>query len=206
MMSSTSKFKSLNCWLFALVCLLLCGPQKVCGQLTTADFLRQPTFTDSILWANLVGVNIYLDDIVGVWNSTNFQGYFRNSNLNSNWGNNFPINIKMPKGWFYNCTTAKTTQNGVACNMELEGNTTFFEEFGSFVWNTCSQPYWTLGLNDEKFDLYDYDLLESLFYFFIDVYKATFYIIFNVEMMAQGDLAVENGRRNAGYNSDVFYE
>ena len=62
-----------------------------------------------------MGINLYMDDIIGDWNTSNFQGYFKNSNLGANWDNNFALNIKMPKGWFNNCTLAKTAENGVLC-------------------------------------------------------------------------------------------
>ena len=94
---------------------LLATPVATQDVISNLDFLRQPTFTDGVFWNNYVGLNLYMDEIISDWNTSNFQGYFQNSNLYGNWRNNIALNIKMPKGWFNNCTIAQTTSTGVDC-------------------------------------------------------------------------------------------
>jgi hypothetical protein len=93
---------------------------------TTADFLFQPSYTNSYLWNNYVGAVLNLDEVYTHYNSTLFQGYILNSNLKGNWDNNFAFTLRMPKGWFYNCTLA----NAINCSMQLRLNQTFFDQLG----------------------------------------------------------------------------
>lgn len=88
--------------------------------------------------------------------------------------------------------------------MELEGNQTYFDELGMFVWNTCGQPFWTFGINNEKLDLVDEDTMLSLYNFMIEIYYATFHVLYHVEMMSHADMAVEEGMRDGNYTVDDF--
>lgn len=47
-----------------------------------------------------------LDEVEPYLNSSLLQGYFLNSNLNLDWENNFPVTLRMPKGWYYECSQA----------------------------------------------------------------------------------------------------
>lgn len=71
---------------------------------TTADFLQQPEYTRIYIANNYLGYVNYLDDVIPNMNTTNFQGFFLNGNLNGQWYNNFQATFRMPRDWYYNCT------------------------------------------------------------------------------------------------------
>lgn len=64
-------------------------------------------------------------------NSTLFQQYLLNSNIYGNWGNNWAISLKVPKGFRYECEALQNATNiTIDCARDSSLNTTFYDILG----------------------------------------------------------------------------
>lgn len=68
------------------------------------------TKTNSIIWNNYVGLNLYLDQISTYLTNTTFLGYIANSNSYSDVNNRWAAHIEVPLGYKHNCTCFNTLQ------------------------------------------------------------------------------------------------
>ena len=190
-----------------VICIILSAAviQLNSQTVTSADFLYQPENTNRFTNNNYIGIVLNFDEVLPYLNSTMFQGYFYNANLKGDWRNNLATVFRMPKGWYYNCTAAGVNPNDTtACKFQIMKNQTFYDLFGSMIWFTQSQPYWTLGVNNEFLDFTSADLKHSLFLLDVYIYYATFRVPFVIEMNYNADLYVANGMRSANYTSQSF--
>jgi len=112
----------------------------------------------------------------------------------------------MPKDWYYNCTVlGLDATNPAVCAVQLSQNDTlFYNPFGTMVWNTQSQPYWTLGVNNQKLNFASTTVRSTLYSLIVKTFLATSRVPLIVEMSYLADQYVANGMRVAPYTSATF--
>lgn len=79
---------------------------------------------------------------------TNFHGYLQNSNLNGDRYNNIHVSISLPKGYIYDCSIYDGATTKPICKRDLSLNASLWEQFGYFVKQTCSQPFWSMSFSN----------------------------------------------------------
>lgn len=77
----------------------LCYPANI----TTIDFTQNAIVSNSVLWANIVGISMNTNYMYQYMNSSLFQQYLLNSNIYGDWANNWALSLKTPKGFRYDC-------------------------------------------------------------------------------------------------------
>lgn len=73
------------------------------ARIATLDYLVDLTFTNQIYWNNYIGITLDFEQVRDIINSTAFQQYFHNSNLQNDWNNNLFATLRIPPKWNYNC-------------------------------------------------------------------------------------------------------
>jgi hypothetical protein len=119
------------------------------------DFVDGSTYTGVYMWENYIGVSIDYDNVQDLLNNTLFQTYQLNSLLRGDWSNVWMVSLKTPLGHKYNCSAleANVTNSSVECKFETQGNTTYWNILGDYVFNTAPQPNWCIGYDMQGVNL-----------------------------------------------------
>lgn len=149
-----------------------------------------------MLWNNLYGVTIKLDEYLYDLKNEHFQGFLLNSNLYGYWDNNWMLSLEVPKDYHYDCSVYDSTSYSETCGFEMSSNTTFWDDLFDIIYNTTYQPYWTMGFNNDHYDFTNTIFQNSFVDYVFDIYYSTKYI-YHLDMIRQGDKMFQNGYRNS---------
>lgn len=147
-----NRVASFACFMLAVLAIALVMMRVVEASIVvTADFKYQPNIKKIFVPNNFVGISLNWDEIADMINTTSFQGYILNSNLKGSFLNNFKPTIRMPKNWYYDCSTLGLDPNNLTqCATDLSTNQSLLDQLGEYIWNTASQPFWSFGLNNRN--------------------------------------------------------